>query len=81
MVKLKYVIFVTRHRVTQMAVISWGIPLAVIIVAMSIDRVLNVEEIPIDVTLLINGLSFMSFDVILCIVFLFLRSAYVASCL
>ena len=48
-----------------MAVISWGIPLAVIIVAMSIDRVLNVEEIPIDVTLLINGLSFMSFDVIL----------------
>ena len=46
-----------------MAVISWGIPLAVIIVAMSIDRVLNVEEIPIDVTLLINGLSFMSFDV------------------
>ena len=51
----------------QMAVISWGIPLAVIIVAMSIDRILNVEEIPI--------------DVILCIVFLFLRSAYVASCL
>ena len=55
-----------RRRVTQMAMvaISWGIPLVVIVVAVSIDRILNVKEIPFDVTILINSLSFMSFEVI-----------------
>ena len=70
---LKYLTFITRRRVTQMAMvaISWGIPLVVIVVAVSIDRILNVKEIPFDVTVLINSLSFMSFEVIFCIVFLF----------
>ena len=71
----------TRRRVTQMVVISGGIPLAVIVLAVSIDRMLNAEEIPFDVTLLIISLSFLSFDVILCIIFLFLRFVYVSSCL
>ena len=47
-----------------MVAISWGIPLVVIVVAVSIDRILNVKEIPFDVTVLINSLSFMSFEVI-----------------
>ena len=70
---LKYLTFKTRRRVTQMAMvaISWGIPFVVIVVAVSIDRILNVKEIPFDVTVLINSLSFMSFEVIFCIVFLF----------
>ena len=68
---LKYLTFVTRRRVTQMVVISWLIPLVVIVIAVSIDRILNAEEIPFHVTLLINSLSFMSFEVILYIVFLF----------
>ena len=54
-----------------MVAISWGIPFVVIVVAVSIDRILNVKEIPFDVTVLINSLSFMSFEVIFCIVFLF----------
>ena len=65
---LKYLTFVTRRRVTQ---ISWVIPLVVIVVAVSMERILNAEEIPFHVTLLINSLSFMSFEVILSIVFLF----------
>ena len=75
---LKYLTFITRRRVTQMAMvaISWGIPLVVIVVAVSIDRILNVKEVPFD-----NSLSFMSFQVIFCIVFLFLRSVYLVSCL
>ena len=79
---LKYLTFITRRRVTQMAMvaISWGIPLVVIVVAVSIDRILNVKEIPFDVTVLINSLSFMSFEVIFCIVFLFLRFVYIFSC-
>ena len=68
---LKYLTFVTRRRVTQMVVISWVIPLVVIVIAVSIERILNAEEIPFHVTLLINSLSFMSFEVILSIVFLF----------
>ena len=47
-----------------MVAIAWGIPLVVIVVAVSIDRILNVKEIPFDVTVLINSLSFMSFEVI-----------------
>ena len=54
-----------------MVVISWVIPLVVIVVAVSMERILNAEEIPFHVTLLINSLSFMSFEVILSIVFLF----------
>ena len=68
---LKYLTFVTRRRVTQMVVISWVIPLVVIVIAVSIERIRNAEEIPFHVTLLINSLSFMSFEVILSIVFLF----------
>ena len=71
----------TRRRVTQMVVISGGIPLAVIVLAVSIDRILNAEEIPFDFTLLIISFSFMSSDVILCIIFLFLHFVYVSSCL
>ena len=43
---LKYLTFITRRRLTQMVVISWGIPRLVIVVAVSIDRILNVEEVP-----------------------------------
>ena len=77
----KYLTFITRRRVTRMAMvaISWGIPLVVIVVAVSIDRILNVKEVPFDVTVLINRLSFMSFEVIFCIVFLFLRFVYIFS--
>ena len=43
---LKYLTFITRRRVTQMVVISKGIPRLVIVVAVSIDRILNAEEVP-----------------------------------
>ena len=43
---LKYLSFITRRRVTQMVVISKGIPRLVIVVAVSIDRILNAEEVP-----------------------------------
>ena len=43
---LKYLTFITRRRVTQMVAISKGIPRLVIVVAVSIDRILNAEEVP-----------------------------------
>ena len=43
---LKYLTFITRRRVTQMVVISKGIPRLVIVVAVSIDRILSAEEVP-----------------------------------
>ena len=42
---LKYLTFM-RRRVTQMVVISKGIPRLVIVVAVSIDRILSAEEVP-----------------------------------
>ena len=62
---LKYLTFITRRRVTQMVVISKGIPRLVIVVAVSIDRILSTEEVPSMFSFLLSAyhlcLSMLSF--------------------
>ena len=66
---VKYLTFMTRRRVIQMVSISWGIPFAFAVIVSSIR--FNDKKIPLDLIYLVNGLLYMSFELLLCFVLIY----------
>ena len=64
---LKYLTFMTRRRVIQMVVTSWGIPFLFILTSVSI--IITISTIDLARTIL--GFLYLLFEIILCVILIF----------
>ena len=74
---LKYLTFMTRRRVIQMVVTSWGIPFLFIFTSVSIIITISA----IDPAKTIIGFLYLLFEIILCVILFLFSCIHVSCCL